>query len=169
MNIKDLLTTFPRAGRVDWIGIRPEKRDPVSVVDAVEGSEKEGLIGDHYSGRSDGPANGKRHVTLIQAEHLAAIASYVGRDAVDPAELRRNIVVSGLNLLTLKGQMFQIGDVILEHTGECHPCTKMEIALGPGGYNAVRGHGGITARVIRGGVMRVGDAVLFLASGNPCH
>jgi len=158
MNIKDLLTTFPRAGRVDWIGIRPEKRGPVNVVDSVDATERGGVIGDHYSG-----LNGKRHVTLIQAEHLPAIASYVGRDAVSPAELRRNIVVSGLNLLTLKDQQFQIGDVILEHTGECHPCTKMEVALGPGGYNAVRGHGGITARVVRGGVMRTGDAVTVIS------
>lgn len=167
MTIKDLLTTFPRAGRVDWIGIRPEKHGPVSVVDSVDASELEGLIGDHYSGRSDGPANGKRHITLIQAEHLPAIASYVGRDAIDPAGLRRNIVVSGLNLLTLKGRQFQIGAVILEHTGECHPCTRMEVTLGPGGYNAVRGHGGITARVVRGGVIQVGDAVTVIYPGQP--
>ncbi len=163
MNIKDLLTTFPHAGRVEWIGTRPEKRGPVSVIDSIEATEKEGLIGDHYSGRSDGPSNGKRQVTLIQAEHLPAIGAYVGRSTVDPAELRRNIVVSGLNLLTLKGQQFQIGDVILEHTGECHPCTKMEVALGPGGYNAVRGHGGITARVVRGGMMQIGDAVTVIS------
>jgi len=167
MNIKDLLNTFPRAGRVDWIGIRPERRGPVSVVESVDVSVSEGLLGDHYSGRSDGPSNGKRHVTLIQAEHLSAIAAYVGRSSVDPAELRRNIVVAGLNLLTLKEQQFQIGDVILDYTGECHPCTKMEVALGPGGYNAVRGHGGITARVVRGGVVRVGDAVAVIAPDLP--
>lgn len=159
MNIKDLLNTFPRAGRVNWIGIRPERRGSVEVVESVAVSEHEGLIGDHYSGRIDGPTNGKRHITLIQAEHLPAIAAYVGLDSVDPAELRRNIVVSGLNLLTLKDHQFQIGDVILEHTGECHPCTKMEVALGPGGYNAVRGHGGITARVVRGGTIRLEDQV----------
>ncbi len=164
MNIKDLLDTFPRAGRVDWISIRPERRGLVSIVDSVDVSEKEGLLGDHYSGRIDGPTNGKRHVTLIQAEHLPAIAAYVGRDSVDPAELRRNMVVSGLNLLTLKEHQFQIGEVILEHTGECHPCTKMEVALGPGGYNAVRGHGGITARVVKGGTIRVGDEVRVITA-----
>jgi MOSC domain-containing protein YiiM len=164
MNIKDLLNAFPRVGHVDWISIRPERRGLVSIVDSVEVSPEEGLFGDHYSGRSDGPLNGKRHVTLIQAEHLPAIAAYVGRDSVDPAELRRNMVVSGLNLLTLKEHQFQIGEVILEHTGECHPCTKMEVALGPGGYNAVRGHGGITARVVKGGTIRVGDEVRVITA-----
>ncbi len=162
MNIKDLLQTFPRAGRVEWIGLRPKRRGPVQVVDSVEASDVEGLLGDHYSGRSDGPQAGKRHVTLMQAEHLPAIGSYVGRVTVDPAELRRNIVVSGINLLTLKEQAFQLGEAVLEYTGECHPCTKMETALGPGGYNAVRGHGGITARVVRGGVIRVGDELIVL-------
>uniref|UniRef100_UPI002869BBBC MOSC domain-containing protein n=1 Tax=Deinococcus sp. TaxID=47478 RepID=UPI002869BBBC len=98
-----------------------------------------------------------RQVTLIQAEHLPVIAALAGLEAVTPEQLRRNIVVRGLPLLALKERRFQIGDVILEGTGECHPCSRMEEELGEGGYNAVRGHGGLTARVIRGGVIRVGD------------
>ena len=69
-------------------------------------------------------------------------------------------MVSGLNLLALKGKTFRIGDVVLEYTGLCHPCSKMEAALGPGGYNAMRGHGGITTRVIEGGEVALGDSVL---------
>ena len=156
-NISDLFTVFPRPGQVGWIGIRPERRGPVSVVQSVEVSEKKGLIGDHYSGQS-----GNRHVTLIQAEHLPVVATLTGRDTLDPALVRRNVVVSGLNLLALKDQQIQIGDTILQITGQCHPCSKMETALGPGGYNAMRGHGGMTAKVIRGGVIRVGDTVMVV-------
>ncbi|RIV25522.1 MOSC domain-containing protein [Fibrisoma montanum] len=154
-NIRNLFEVFPRAGRIEWVGIRPERRGAVTAVDEVTVSDNDGLAGDHYSGRS-----GNRHVTLIQAEHLPAIAAYVGRTQVDPAELRRNLVVSGLNLLALKDHYLQIGDdVVLQVTGQCHPCSRMEENLGPGGYNAVRGHGGLTARVIHGGTIRVGDAV----------
>ena len=72
---------------------------------------------------------------------------------------RRNIVVSGINLLALAKRRFRIGEVVLETTGPCEPCSRMEENLGPGGYNAMRGHGGITARVAKGGTISVGDAV----------
>lgn len=161
MFIKELFNVFPRPGRVEWIGIRPERRGVVSVVDSVDVSEVDGLLGDHYSGQS-----GNRHVTLIQAEHLPVVAALTGRESLDPALLRRNLVVSGINLLALKEHQLQFGDgddsVILQVTGQCHPCSKMETALGPGGYNAMRGHGGLTAKVIRGGTIRVGDGVSVL-------
>jgi MOSC domain-containing protein YiiM len=159
--IKNLLQTFSRAGRIDWISVRLERGKPVTVLTEVTALPDAGLVGDHYGG-----TNGNRHITLMQAEHLPAIASFVGLAEVSPELLRRNLLVSGINLLALKDQRIQIGDgadaVVLEITGQCHPCSKMETALGPGGYNAMRGHGGITARVIQGGLIRVGDALWSL-------
>jgi MOSC domain-containing protein YiiM len=84
--------------------------------------------------------------------------------SIDPGLLRRNLVVSGINLLALQRAQFRIGSVVLEGTGPCHPCSRMEAALGPGGYNAMRGHGGITAKVITPGEIKVGDAVAFVQS-----
>lgn len=141
-------------GRVMWIGQRPLRREAMVAMTVAELLPGVGMIGDHYAGRS-----GTRQVTLIEAEDLAAITAYLGRDRVGPEVLRRNIVVSGLNLRALKGRPFRIGGALLAWTGECHPCSRMEAVLGVGGYNAVRGHGGITARVLEGGGVRLGDAV----------
>lgn len=150
----ELLDTLPQVGRVEWIAIRPERRAPMRVLDSVEANTKVGLVGDRYAGSS-----GKRQVTLAQYEHLPAIASMLNLAELDPAKLRRNIVVNGINLLALKGKQFLIGDAVLEFTGLCHPCSFMEQTLGAGGYNAVRGHGGITARVVRSGLIRLNDKV----------
>ena len=116
-----------------------------------------GIAGDHA--RSP-----KRQVTLIDAAALAAIASFLGRADVDPAALRRNIVVSGINLHALRGAHVRIGEAELEITGECHPCSRMEETFGTGGYNAVRGQGGVTARVCQAGVVRHGDAIVRLGT-----
>jgi MOSC domain-containing protein YiiM len=155
-----LLDAPIRPGRVVWIGLRPTRRAAVQTVEAATLSPTEGLVGDHYSSRT----GGARQVTLIQAEHLAAIAAHLGRDEVTAEQLRRNIVVSGINLAALKGRRFHLGETLLQATGDCHPCSRMEEILGVGGYNAVRGHGGITARVLEGGVTRCGDSVTRIES-----
>jgi len=154
VNLAELRQTLPQTGSVVWIGVRPERRAPVIERDAVVADTVAGLEGDRYS--SDG---GKRQVTLIQHEHIAAIASLLHRDSLDPAVLRRNIVVRGINLLALKARRFRVGSAVLEYTGLCHPCSHMEAALGEGGYNAVRGHGGITARVVTAGRITLDDEV----------
>lgn len=153
-----LLSSVPQIGKVEWMGVRPGRREPMIVVDSVEAREGRGLTGDRFSGG----ASSKRQVTLIQSEHLPVIAQLLGNSRIDPALLRRNIVVSGINLLSLNGAQFSIGGALMEGTGPCHPCSRMEEAFGPGGYSAVRGHGGITARVLSGGIVRIGDPVKFI-------
>ncbi len=153
-----LRAAFPRPGTVTWIGLRPAPGAPVEVVDRAEAVAGAGLTGDRWTPRRGG--QGTRQVTLLQAEHLPVIAALAGRDGLDPSVLRRNLVVAGINLGALAGRRIAIGDeVVLELTGPCAPCSKMEDALGPGGYNAVRGHGGWNARVLRSGTIAVGDEV----------
>lgn len=153
-DLASLMANLPQVGRLEWIGLRPARREVLDTPGTAIADPALGLQGDRYAGRS-----GTRQVTLVQQEHLAAIGSLLGGEPVAPERLRRNLVVSGLNLLALKGRMFTIGSVQLEYTGLCHPCSFMETTLGSGGYNAVRGHGGITARVLVGGVIEIGDAV----------
>lgn len=156
-NMKELLRSIPQIGKVEFISFRKERKTPPTSVDSIEVSIENGLAGDHYKGK-----NRKRQVTLIQSEHLEVVASILGKQKIDPLLTRRNIVISGVNLLAFKDTQFQIGEVILEMTGYCHPCSQMETNLGAGGYNSMRGHGGITTKVIQGGVIRVGDAVSLL-------
>ena len=153
MSMPELLSTLPQVGQLRWIGLRPARGVAMTTVEGCAVTET-GLEGDRYLGGS-----GKRAITLLQWEHLPAIAACLQRPEVDPALLRRNLLVAGINLLALKHQRFSVGEVVLECTGLCHPCSKMEAVLGPGGYNALRGHGGITARVIRTGAIRTGDRV----------
>ena len=142
-------------GRLVWIGVRPARLAGMAAVDAVEVGSA-GLTGDH--GRA-----GKRAVTLIQAEHLPVIARLAGLapETVTPERLRRNLVVAGLNLGAMRGKRLRIGagGVVLEIGGPCAPCSRMEAELGPGGYTAMRGHGGWCAAVVTPGSLRLGDAV----------
>ena len=153
--IKNLFKIIPQKGKVEWIGVRTKKKEQLSVVESVRVKKGTGLTGDHFKGT----LSGKRQVTLIQLEHLSAISSILGVKIIDPKLTRRNIVVSGINLLSLKNQRFQIGSVILKTTGICAPCKRMEENLGLGGYNAMRGHGGITATVIEEGEIKLGDII----------
>jgi MOSC domain-containing protein YiiM len=120
-----------------------------------------GLADDRLGQRGEAELS-TRQVTLIQAEHLGVIASLVQGAPIDPVGLRRNLVVSGINLLALKNARLQVGDAVLEVVGPCQPCSRMEEVIGPGGYAAMRGHGGMTARVLSSGDIRVGDAVRAL-------
>lgn len=188
--MKKLLQSVPSIGRIEWIGRSPERRAAIEVLDSVEIVAGQGVAGDHHASNGgkrqvsliqaehlgvmaqllpDGGAGaGQRDsagsaVVAASAAPGSATASPVALIPITPERCRRNLVVSGLNLLALKELRFTIGDpatgVILQGSGPCPPCSRMEEELGVGGYQAMRGHGGITAEVIRGGVIRVGDEV----------
>ncbi|ARS53120.1 MOSC domain-containing protein [Kushneria konosiri] len=160
-SLRNLMMQLPCAGRLDWLSRRPERHGVVEVATSLRLTEGKGIEGDHYSARG-----GKREVTLFQAEHLPVVAAFCNKSTLSPALLRRNLMVSGLNLLACRGQQLAVGnDVILEITGPCAPCSLMERTLGPGGYNALRGHGGMTARIVQGGIIELGDRVLVVPAG----
>ena len=146
-----LTARFAAPGRLDWIGLRPVRLEAMGAVDRAVATER-GLDGDHAR-------PGKRAVTLIQAEHLPVIAALAGVSDLGPEVLRRNLVVARLNLAALRGRTIGIGAVRLRITGPCAPCSRMERALGPGGYTAMRGHGGWCAEVLTGGEIVRGDSV----------
>ncbi len=146
---------FPQSGRVEWIGIRKDRGVAITELNSVEAVAEHGLKGD----KAGMHPRGKRQITLIQAEYIPVIQALLANSDISPARLRRNISISGINLNALKDQIIQVGAATLEITGFCHPCHKLEDQLGFGALNALRGHGGLTAKVISGGDISVGDVV----------
>jgi MOSC domain-containing protein YiiM len=169
--LRELITRIATQGRVDAIIVRPERNQPAQYIDAVKAEPGFGLIGDRRAqNKRTNLASRKRELSLLQAEHLPLLASWCGVEAIDATRLRRNLVISGVNLLAMKSPFadvrleWQIGSAAcIEVTGPCDPCSKMEAELGQGGYNAMRGHGGMTAMIVTGGVIRVGDVVMLKA------
>ena len=165
--LRDLTQQFPLIGRVEAIYLRPARLVPVVSVDEARAEPGRGLIGDRRSSTvRTGDLAQKREITLLQGEHLPTLAAWLGLPFLDASRLRRNLVVSGINLVSMRSLFadvvlqWRIGaDVVIEVTGSCDPCSRMETELGQGGYNAMRGHGGVTARVLTGGTIRVSDPI----------
>lgn len=170
-NLRDLSDRFSTEGRVEAIVLRPARQAPSIFVETVEALPGYGLMGDRRSTQlRDTEASRKREITLIQAEHIPLIAHWSNLEELSPLQLRRNLVVSGVNLLAMRSPFpnitlhWQIGDQVqFEITGPCDPCSRMEKELGHGVYNAMRGHGGMTARLLVGGEIRVGDRIVLKA------
>ncbi len=157
--IRDLMTPPAHVqGRVEAIVVRGAPRDPARRGAPPPPPARRGLA-DARLGRRGGAALSTRQVTLIQLEHLPLIATFARSGPLDPVDLRRNLVISGINLLTLKNAKVRVGEALIEIVGPCAPCSRMEEVIGPGGYAAMRGHGGMTARILEGGAIRVGDTV----------
>ncbi|MEX1668972.1 MOSC domain-containing protein [Zhongshania guokunii] len=151
-----------RRGRLEWIGLRPERKAPMVVVEQVLALADWGLKGDR---RMVGSKGSGRQVTIISSEFIQSIADNLGRDTVSVALLRRNIVVSGLNLNALRHQYFQIGEAVFQATALCPPCWQMEAALGAGGMVAMCGFGGLCAKIVESGNIRCGDPVVHIPPG----
>ena len=141
---------------IEWIGVRPRRREPLMAVTEAEAVADLGLRGDHRMTKTPGSG---RQVTFISREFVAQIEQHLGKNGLDPAVLRRNIVVSGINLNALRRQQFWFGEALFEATQLCHPCARMEAELGPGGVVAMMGYGGLCAKVLQTGQIAIGDSL----------
>ncbi len=153
-SINELKTHFPHKGKIEWIGLRTKSSREITTVSSAELLVNHGIMGD----KSAQKPGSRRQVTLIQAEYFPVMESFLQKQ-IKPEQLRRNIVVSGINLSVLLGHNLNINDAVLEITGNCAPCKKMEEALGFGAFNMMRNHGGVNAIVLKGGVINIGDEV----------
>ncbi len=146
-------------GILEQIVIRPVKRQKTKSVEKVEVDPEIGLVGDHYH-----KINGDRQVTLISLHHLDQLASKLGLVHIDSSLTRRNLLISGLDFdqLLLQHVTLKIGKkVALRITGPCKPCGQMERTIGKGAREAMADLGGLTARVVSGGSIQVGDEIVL--------
>ena len=137
---------------VKWIGIRPERRAPVQSCASVFADKESGLTGDHST-------KPHRQVTLISYEALQQVAERLRIPIADPAKARRNTVISGLDFDLDSGVQIKVGNALLEITGPCLPCERMEENFGEGGRLAMANAGGLTARILDSGPIALGDEV----------
>ncbi len=150
-------------GTIEAIFVVAAGGQPMQAVNEVVALEGCGLKGDRYCSRT-GYWTGidECQVTLIQGEHLDKIFRMTGIH-VHNGEHRRNIVTRGIQLEQLRGRRFQVGEVILEYDRPRPPCSYVESITEPGMMRALMGRGGICARVVHGGKIRVGDYIAALS------
>src|SRR5919202_4695152 len=148
---------------LEAICVAPSAGAPMQALSEVEATPGAGLSGDryalgigYYSPRPTDP--GAREVTLFEAEVLDWLATEHGI-AFSPTEHRRNLTTRGISLPTLLGRRFRIGQVLLEGVKDCPPCTHLEGLVHKPVLQPLTDRGGLRARVVEGGLLRVGDAL----------
>jgi MOSC domain-containing protein YiiM len=151
-------------GFVQGIFFAPEGGAQMKGVRAATALEGCGLEGDRYcAGTGHWSRFGRVcEVTFIAAEDLVDIERETGV-SVKNGEHRRNVVTRGISLKTLhRGERFLVGDVVFEYRGPRSVCRYIEHLTEPGMTQALKGRGGICARVIENGTLRVGDEIEVL-------
>ena len=146
-------------GTVVAIHVAREAAKPMEAVVEVRAVAGKGLEGDRYFRKvgtySNHPGSG-REVTLIEAEAIEALGRETGI-ALPVGTSRRNIMTRGVPLNHLVGQRFRVGDVLLEGTRLCEPCTHLEGLTQKGVLPGLVHRGGLRTVIVTGGTIRIGD------------
>lgn len=139
-------------GTVTAIHIAPRYGEPVEPVTEIEAVAGKGLVGDRYYGT-------RRQVTLVAAGELGAAAEDLRLERIAHGSTRRNITVDVPSLPREHGARIEIGEAVLEVWRDCAPCEVMETTVAPGARAALKGRAGVSATVVDGGFIRMGDTV----------
>ncbi len=150
-------------GQVEAIHVAPSAGTPMQSMSEVEAVAGVGLAGDRYatelgfySARPTDP--GAREVTLFEAEVLDQLSAEHGI-VLSAAEHRRNLTTRGVRLDALLGHRFRVGEVVLEGVKDCPPCDHLEQLIGKPVLRLLVNRGGLRARVLEDGTIRLGDTI----------
>ena len=123
----------------------------VEAIDCVAGR---GVRGDRFF---DYRPDYKGQITFFSSEVFDEVCKKLGVSGKNPGEARRNVVTSGIDLNSLIGKRFELQGVVFEGICECNPCYWMDSAIGQGAEQVLRGRGGLRARILTDGTLRVSD------------
>ena len=155
-------------GTVVSIHVAVEKGEPIRLVDAIEAIPGQGLDGDRYATRAAASEveHADREVTLVESEALEALARDYGIEMA-PWETRRNLATRDVPLNHLVGRSFRVGGATLEGLRLCEPCGYMERMSGKRVVPGLVHRGGLRARILSAGRIRVGDTVEPVSGSAP--
>jgi MOSC domain-containing protein YiiM len=151
-------------GIVEAIHLAPAGSQPMRAVERVRAIAGVGLEGDRYAtghGHWSATLKVDRHVTLIEAEEIEALAAGSGIDLA-AGETRRNVTTRGIRLNELVGRRFRIGAVEFEGTRLCEPCQYLTDLLGKPILEPLVHRAGLRAQILIDGEIAVGDEVVAL-------
>ena len=100
---------------------------------------------------------------MTESGELGAAAEDLGLERIVHGSTRRNITVDVPSLPREHGARIEIGEAVLEVWRDCAPCDMMETAVAPGARAALKGRAGVSATVVHGGFIRLGDMVRVTA------
>lgn len=130
---------------------------PLVSAQSVECVAGRGIRGDRFFDHQD---NYKGQITFFSKEVFDELTQTFGLTTKSPGVLRRNVIVSGVDLAQLNGADFELQGVQFRGTAHCAPCHWMNDAFAPGAEEFLAERGGLRARILTDGRIRLGDAQL---------
>jgi len=127
--------------------------EPMQEREVLECVEGRGVRGDRYF---DHKENYKGQITFFEMEVYEDLMARLGITDREPSVFRRNVLTRGVDLNSLIDEVFTVQGVSFFGTEECKPCYWMDTAFSKGALGALRGHGGLRARILSDGVLRKG-------------
>jgi len=135
---------------------KPAGTNPVVERESASCVVGKGIEGDRYFGVE---VDYKAQVTVFDQDiHEKVLEEFgTGHSA---NKYRRNVLLSGVDLNMLIGKQFTIGEVTFEGIEECEPCHWLNGAIAPGVENYLKGRGGLRAKIVQSGILKVGRVEL---------